>query len=215
MTFHLFLFFLGKRSELGSSEKGFVTLLLPLQSAASTNVVQTLATGDHVHSTAFQNGSTAPTVSLTVSPSLKTPSFLGQSGTFSFRICPPSNQGPRSQTQQGVLLPGGFTLIQLPSQKADGDSQQSQCKNTGGAAKLNRIGLDIAAKAKDMLSGKMVKPEFFRAMNCDDHLSSEESEASKHSESDGNDSESSDYSEEDEEVRQNSQYFKIIFMCMC
>lgn len=177
-----------------------MTLLLPPQSAASTNLVQTLATGDLGHSTTFQNGSTAPTVSLTVSPSLKTPSFLGQSGTFSFRICPPSNQGPRSQTQQGVLLPGGFTLIQLPSQKADGDSQQLQCENTGGAAQLNRIGLDIAAKAKEMLSGKMVKPVFFRAMNCDDNLSSEESEASKHLESDGNDSESSDYSEEDEEV---------------
>lgn len=192
LTLHLCFsfFFLGKQSD--SSEKGFVTLLLPPQSAPSINLVQTL-TGDLGHSTTLQNSSTAPTVSLTVSPSLKTPSFLGQSGTFSFRICPPHNQGFNSQTQQRVLLPGGFTLIQLPSQNADGDSQQLQCENTGGAAQLNRIGLDIAAKAKEVLSGKMVKPEFFRAMNCDDHLSSEESEAN-------NDSESSDYSEEDEEV---------------
>lgn len=177
-----------------------MTLLLPPQSAPPKNPVHTLASGDLGQSTTFQNSSTAPTVSLTVSPSLKTPSFLGQSGTFSFRICPPTNQGPKSQTQQGVLLPGGFTLIQLPSQNADGDSQQLQCENTGGAAHLNRIGLDIAAKAKELLSGKMVKPTFFRALNCDDHMSSEEGEANKQVESGGNDSESSDYSEEEDDV---------------
>lgn len=82
----------------------------------------------------------------------------------------------------------------------DGDSQQSQCENTGGAAHLNRIGLDIAAKAKELLSGKMVKPEFFRALNSDDHMSSEEAEANRQTESGGNDSESSDYSEEEDEV---------------
>lgn len=158
-----------------------MTLLLPPQSAASKNP-------------------TASTVSLTVCPSLKTPSFLGQSGTFSFRICPPTNQGPKSQIQQGVLLPGGFTLIQLPGQNAGGGSQQSECENTGGAAHLKQIGLDIAAKAKDLLSGKTVKPEFFRAHNCDDHMSSEESEANRQVESGGNDSESSDYSEEGDEV---------------
>lgn len=197
----IFFFFLGKQSELGSSEKGFVTLLLPPQSAPSKNPVQTFATGDLGQSTTFQNSSTASTVSLTVSPSLKTPSFLGQSGTFSFRICPPTNQGPKSQTQQRLLLPGGFTLIQLPSQNADGDSQQLQCENTGGAAHLKQIGMDIAAKAKELLSGKMVKPEFFRALNCDDHLS-EESEANRQVESGGNDSESSDYSDEGDEVWQ-------------
>lgn len=60
--------------------------------------------------------------------------------------------------------------------------------------------MDIAAKAKELLSGKMVKPEFFRALNCDDHLSSEESEANRQVESGGNDSESSDYSDEGDEV---------------
>lgn len=186
-----FYFDLGKQPELDSSEKGFVTLLLPPQSAAPQIPVHTLASGDLGHSSSVQNSSTASTVSLTVSPSLKTPSFLGQSGTFSFRICPPTNRGPKSQTQQGVLLPGGFTLIQLPSQNADGDSQQLSC----GATHLNRIGLDIAAKAKELLSGKMVKPEFFRARNCDDHMSSEESDGNRQVES-----ESSDYSEEDDEV---------------
>lgn len=177
-----------------------MTLILPPQSAAAKSPALTLATGDLSQSATFQNSSAASTVSLTVSPSLKTPSFLGQSGTFSFRICPPTNQGHKSHTQPGVLLPGGFTLIQLPGQNAGGDSQQLECENTGGAAHLKRIGLDIAAKAKDLLSGKMVKPEFFRAQNCDEHMSSEESEANRQVESGGNDSESSDYSEEGDEV---------------
>lgn len=106
-----------------------------------------------------------------------------------------------------MLLPGGFTLIQLPGQNADGDSQQLQCENTGGAAHLSQIGLDIAAKAKELLSGKMVKPKFFRALNYDDHMSSEEGEANRRVESGGNDSESSYYSDEDDDVwqKQNKQ----------
>lgn len=201
--FVLFVFYIVQQSELDSSNKGFVALLLPPQSAPSKTLVQTLATGEACQSTTFQNSSTSSNVSLTVSPSLKTPSFLGQSGTFSFRICPPTNQGTKIQTQQGVLLPGGFTLIQLPSQNTDGDSQQIQCENTGGASHLNKLGLDIAAKAKELLSGKTVKPEFFRAPKCDEDMSSEESfEVNRQVESGGNDSESSDYSEESDEVRQ-------------
>lgn len=208
-----FFYFLGKQLELGSSEKGFVTLLLPPQSAPSTNPVQTLATGDLGQGTTIQNSSTASAVSLSVSPSLKTPSFLGQSGTFSFRICPPTNQSPQSQTQPGLLLPGGFTLIQLPSQNADGDSQLLQCEN--GAAHLQQIGTNIAAKAKELLSGNMVKPEFFGALNCDDHMSSEESDANRQVESGGNDSESSDYSEEGDEVWQKLPGFQNWASCMC
>ncbi|XP_051909489.1 MAX gene-associated protein isoform X6 [Hippocampus zosterae] len=54
------------------------------------------------------------TVSLTVSPSLKTPSFLSQSGTYSFRICPPCNPSKKDNNCPSVTLPGGFTLIRLP-----------------------------------------------------------------------------------------------------
>ncbi|XP_057678673.1 uncharacterized protein magl isoform X3 [Corythoichthys intestinalis] len=55
-----------------------------------------------------------PPVSLTVSSSMKTPSFLSQSGTYSFRICPPSNSGVKDQNQPGVTLPGGFKLLRIP-----------------------------------------------------------------------------------------------------
>lgn len=173
-----------------------MALLLPSQCTPSSNQGQNCAPST------IQNSSTSSTVSLTVSPSLKTPSFLGQSGTFSFRICPPNNQGTKSQTQQGVLLPGGFTLIQLPSQNTD--SQQAHCENTGGATHLNWLGLDIADKAKELLSGKTEEPEFFRAVTCDGSISSEESlEASRQVDSGGNDSEFSDFSEECDEVQEN------------
>ncbi|XP_029705375.1 MAX gene-associated protein isoform X2 [Takifugu rubripes] len=190
-----------QQSELESSNKGFVALLLPPQSAPSKSPVQTITRGDICQSTTFQNSSMTSNVSLTVSPSLKTPSFLGQTGTFSFRICPPTNQGTKSQTQQGVLLPGGFTLIQLPSQNTNGDSQQVPCENTVGTANLNWLGLDIAAKARELLSSEMVKPEFFTAPKCNDDTSSEESvELNRQVESGGNDSESLDFSEESDEV---------------
>ncbi|KAK7907227.1 hypothetical protein WMY93_015839 [Mugilogobius chulae] len=53
----------------------------------------------------------ASPVSITVSPSLKTPDFLSQKGSYSFRICPPDRETCKLP---GVSLPGGFTLIQLP-----------------------------------------------------------------------------------------------------
>ncbi|XP_028997269.1 MAX gene-associated protein-like isoform X2 [Betta splendens] len=77
----------------------------------------------------FQNRSSTSPVSLTVSPSLKTPSFLAQSGTYSFRICPPSNQSTKGQTLPGVSLPGGFTLIQLPKPVAGEAEKQSDSVN--------------------------------------------------------------------------------------
>nr|XP_046155146.1 kinesin-like protein KIF21A [Oncorhynchus gorbuscha] len=78
-----------------------------------------------------------PPLSLTVSSSLKTPSFLGQTGTYSFRICPPTagDQGSRGPGQgtvggpAGVSLPGGFTLIQLPKPGGTG----------GGAPRLPEL----------------------------------------------------------------------------
>ncbi|XP_042359837.1 uncharacterized protein LOC121955817 [Plectropomus leopardus] len=80
--------------------------------------------------------STSSPVSLTVSQSLKTPSFLAQRGTYSFRICPPANQGTGGQNLPGVILPGGFTLIQLPRPGADGAASESEnATNTAAADK--------------------------------------------------------------------------------
>ncbi|XP_029966803.1 uncharacterized protein mgab isoform X2 [Salarias fasciatus] len=72
----------------------------------------------------LQSGSSPSPISLTVSPSLKSPSFLEQSGTYSFRICPPSNQSAGAQKLPGVSLPGGFTLIQLPQRGAEGAARR-------------------------------------------------------------------------------------------
>ncbi|XP_035000418.2 MAX gene-associated protein isoform X1 [Hippoglossus stenolepis] len=69
-------------------------------------------------------------VSLTVSPSLKSPSFLGQSGTYSFRICPPANESTKGQNPPGVALPGGFTLIDLPRPGCNEATQPSQTVKT-------------------------------------------------------------------------------------
>uniref|UniRef100_A0A3P9I4W2 MAX gene-associated protein n=1 Tax=Oryzias latipes TaxID=8090 RepID=A0A3P9I4W2_ORYLA len=70
-------------------------------------------------STPVEPSSRPSPVSLTVSPSLKSPSFLAQRGTYSFRICPPSNLLGEGKKQRGVALPGGFTLIQLPKPRVD------------------------------------------------------------------------------------------------
>ncbi|XP_055741364.1 MAX gene-associated protein-like [Salvelinus fontinalis] len=87
--------------------------------------------------TPTQTSSSSSPLSLTVSSSLKTPSFLGQTGTYSFRICPPTagDQGSRGPGQgtvggpAGVSLPGGFTLIQLPKPGGTG----------GGAPRLPEL----------------------------------------------------------------------------
>ncbi|XP_029585645.1 MAX gene-associated protein [Salmo trutta] len=87
--------------------------------------------------TPSQTSSSSSPLSLTVSSSLKTPSFLGQTGTYSFRICPPTagDQGSRGPGQgtvggpAGVSLPGGFTLIQLPKPGGTG----------GGAPRLPEL----------------------------------------------------------------------------
>ncbi|KAK5853185.1 hypothetical protein PBY51_006996 [Eleginops maclovinus] len=92
----------------------------------------------------FQNTSTSSSVSLTVSPSLKTPSFLGQSGTYSFRICPPDNQSATGPNLPGVELPGGFTLIQLPKPTVDELHQNLRTPQT---------------RPTDLLRSKLVEPE--------------------------------------------------------
>ena len=116
-------------------------------------------------------GSTAPAcstsfsspVSITVSRSLKEPSFLAERGTYSFRICPPTaNQGPASgggpaRHPAGVSLPGGFTLIQLPKHGANGalalpvdpDRFPSASANRGEAPVKMEVCSDAATHGND------------------------------------------------------------------
>lgn len=126
----------------------------------------------------FQSSSKSSPVSVTVSPSLKTPSFLGQSGTYSFRICPPAKQDCGGQNPPGVTLPGGFTLIQLPKHRAyEAPLQSENTTNTAGGDKAlppkgtsfnsgrllgdpdtNWLGLDTFMRAKELLSSGPIKP---------------------------------------------------------
>ncbi|XP_077597095.1 MAX gene-associated protein isoform X2 [Stigmatopora nigra] len=70
----------------------------------------------------FQGPDRSP-VSLTVSSSVKTPSFLADTGTYSFRICPPSNSAVKDPNQTTVTLPGGFRLIRIPKQEDEKEAK--------------------------------------------------------------------------------------------
>lgn len=178
---------------------GSITLPQHSQNSSAINPVQTFASGQCSTVNPFQKSSTSSPVSLTVSPSLKTPSFLGQSGTYSFRICPPANQSMRGQNLPGVTLPGGFTLIQLPKPGADGAlTQRSETGNTTSmdsirkaqpqksslftfdrtAAYLdeNRLGLDTFNGVKDLSSGRSVEPGMAPELMCDERMPSDESD---------------------------------------
>ncbi|XP_018551754.1 MAX gene-associated protein [Lates calcarifer] len=154
------------------------SILKPAQSFVSSQVSSVCP---------FQNSSTSSPVSLTVSPSLKTPSFLGQSGTYSFRICPPTNQGTRDQNLPGVALPGGFTLIQLPKPRADGAAQRSETVNTTKMAGVDKAppqrdalinfsqlaaDLDTNCLSVDLLSTKSVKPGPSPELICEEKMPS-------------------------------------------
>ncbi|KAM7368132.1 hypothetical protein PAMP_014379 [Pampus punctatissimus] len=166
----------------GSWDKGSITLPQHSENFSTINPVL--------------NSSTSSPVSLTVSPSLKTPSFLGQSGTYSFRICPPTIQSTRGQNLPRVTLPGGFTLIQLPKPGADGAStQQSEAGNTTdmdsiGKAQTQKdslftfshskirkwLGLNTFNGAKDPSSGSSVEPDAAPELMCDERMPSDESD---------------------------------------
>ncbi|XP_053301535.1 MAX gene-associated protein [Pleuronectes platessa] len=115
---------------LDSWKKGSTTF--PQNSQNSSNVIAVKQfISNHLSSVSHvQNSSKSSPVSLTVSPSLKSPSFLGQSGTYSFRICPPANESTRGQNPPGVALPGGFTLIDLPRSGSNEATQPSQTVKT-------------------------------------------------------------------------------------
>ncbi|XP_037837560.1 uncharacterized protein magl isoform X2 [Kryptolebias marmoratus] len=118
----------------------------------------------------FQTSSATSPVSLTVSSSLKNPLFLGQSGTYSFRICPPSNQAAGGQNPPGVALPGGFTLVDLPKPGADsadgtnGAAGRAEPRRPTEAASDLRhlakewVGFDTLRKVKELLSSSSAEP---------------------------------------------------------
>ncbi|KAM4713504.1 uncharacterized protein mgab isoform 1-T5 [Anableps anableps] len=120
----------------------------------------------------IHSSSTSSPVSLTVSPSLKSPSFLAKSGTYSFRICPPSTHSSGGQNSAGVALPGGFTLIQLlkPGDEKAGEQAKppSVTKNASAESKdkvsnlshlaKELVGFDTFSKVKTLLSSNLPEP---------------------------------------------------------
>ncbi|XP_024146356.1 MAX gene-associated protein, partial [Oryzias melastigma] len=116
-------------------------------------------------------------VSLTVSPSLKSPSFLAQRGTYSFRICPPSNLLSEFKKQRGVALPGGFTLIQLPKPGADDPAGAAGLPNGGGNPLKNSAASHLAKECLGVGSSDKVMD--LSRLICDEkRLSEEESRRS-------------------------------------
>ncbi|XP_008303456.1 muscle M-line assembly protein unc-89-like, partial [Stegastes partitus] len=188
--------------------KGSSSLQQPSQTFSSIKPVQSFASS--------HRSSTSSPVSLTVSPALKSPSFLGQSGTYSFRICPPSSQGSADQKLPGVSLPGGFTLIQLP--KPEADSLQSEPQSTTntppqkeGALDFSRlaaelIGLNSREKMRRLLSSKPEESGSSSQRICEEKTASDgrrltvkQEESSIDVASEDFSSDSSDYSGDEDE----------------
>ncbi|XP_060947666.1 MAX gene-associated protein isoform X2 [Limanda limanda] len=113
----------------------------PQHSQNSSNVIPVKQfMSSHLSSVSHvQNSSKSSPVSLSVSPALKSPSFLDQSGTYSFRICPPANESTRGQNPPGVVLPGGFTLIDLPRPGSNEATQPSQTVKTSNMTAAKNI----------------------------------------------------------------------------
>ncbi|XP_077949715.1 MAX gene-associated protein isoform X2 [Gasterosteus aculeatus] len=166
----------------------------------------------------FQTRSTSSPVCLTVSPALKTPSFLGQSGTYSFRICPPANQRTRSRNLPGITLPGGFTLIELPQHRDDGaapEAVSAACADEARPQKETSLtfghpaagsaanwgGAQTCGAAKDQSGRTSLEPESPAELACDVKMPSDENNESREEESNpdftsedfSSDSDSSDY----------------------
>ncbi|KAM6992388.1 uncharacterized protein mgab [Tautogolabrus adspersus] len=177
-----------------SWRKGSITMPQNSLNSSSINPVQSFIKSQLSSLNPHQSSSVSQPVSLTVSPALKTPSFLGQSGTYSFRICPPANQGTAGENLPGVSLPGGFTLIQLPKPGGKGAAQQSQSGNTTNRAAVNRappqkpglfnsghsapnldtkwLEFDIFARAKELSDIRSTQPGAFTKQMFDEKMRS-------------------------------------------
>lgn len=172
-----------------------------------------------------QNNSTPLPSSLTVSPSLKNPAFLAQSGTYSFRICPPSNQAVGGQNPPGIVLPGGFTLIELPKPGPDGAPQEvkpppplPQTTETGSTAQdkdttsnmstmaKQFVGFETLSKVKDMLRRRLSQSSSSSGLVSEEKVPSVENNEADNRQTSSQESNfdlsseefSSDFSEEEE-----------------
>ncbi|XP_070844164.1 uncharacterized protein [Chaetodon trifascialis] len=202
-----------------SWRKASITTPQLSQNALTINPFHAFVLGQRSSVNPFQHSSMSSPVSLTVSPSLKTPSFLGKSGTYSFRIFPPANQLTRDQKLPGVTLPGGFTLIELPKPGTDGAAPQSESvKNTNTArvdkapalkdalcnfghaaadSKANLLGVDTCTGAKDLLSSRSVEPGSSHELICDEKMPSDESDEVSCKQEDSNQDLPTEYSSAD------------------
>lgn len=158
-----------------SGGKGPVALPQQPQSFTTMNAVQSF-----VSSQRSSISATPSPVSLTVSPSLRTPSFLGQSGTYSFRICPPANQSTREHNPSGVSLPGGFTLIQLPKPGAGGAAGQSEPITMTTGSGVDKA-LTQKAVADSETKAKPLEARSFSDLVCNEKIPSDDSDDSSSS----------------------------------
>ncbi|XP_028253501.1 MAX gene-associated protein [Parambassis ranga] len=170
------------------------TITSPQLSQNSTVDNQSFFSRQSSSASSVLNSSTSSPVVLTVSPSLKSPSFLGQSGTYSFRICPPSNQGTKDQKLPGVSLPGGFMLIHLPKPGEGGAAQQSAPLNmTSEASRADAtirkdgmltfsrlaaewLGVDSLKDARSLKRNKPAEPGTAPELSCHMKIPSDESD---------------------------------------
>ncbi|XP_065819878.1 MAX gene-associated protein [Labrus bergylta] len=206
--------------------KGSVTLPQNSLNPSSINPVKSFTKSQLSSLNPLQSSSVSQPVSLTVSPALKTPSFLGQSGTYSFRICPPANQGTAGKNLPGVSLPGGFTLIQLPKPGGKGAVQHSQSVNTTNTAAVGRappqkpglfnsghsapnldtkwLEFDIFARAKELSDIRSAQPGAFTKQMFDEKMRSVRNERFRARKGDFKDNTSedlsSDFSDYDGEI---------------
>lgn len=125
----------------------------------------------------------ATPVSLTVSPSLKAPSFLGQKGTYSFRLCPPDHEDRRLP---GVSLPGGFTLIQLNKPDPVRDVMRQQQIQHRGRSNAQRLAQIFGYTLKSDKNNHNHRPKTINQRPIEI--------------SDDSEPEESDFSDEDEEI---------------
>ncbi|XP_071768542.2 MAX gene-associated protein, partial [Centroberyx gerrardi] len=195
----------GQRVQPDLLRRGPGTFLHPSLKPSAINPLITFVSSHRGSVTPFWNSSSSSPVSLTVSPSLKTPSFLRESGTYSFRICPPSRQGSLGQNLPGVALPGGFTLIQLPKPGVDGafvqPAETVNTTNTTGTAKpppQKEVSFSFGSSAdnsdvdgpglasdhahtgtKDLSSGRSDEPGSSPELICDENMPSDESDDAK------------------------------------
>ncbi|XP_068197812.1 MAX gene-associated protein [Antennarius striatus] len=211
-------------SQPDSLRKVCITVKQQSQSPPTVSPAKPFVSGQGKIVCPFQTSFTTSNISLIVSPSLKTPSFLEKNDTYSFRIFPPANNVPTGPNPPGVILPGGFTLIQLPKNGDGGVTQPSgntghvavvdkDSPPEGGLCKADHLsadsdanceGLDTSTRGEDRLSSSSVESGSSPALTCNETLEENNKDirkvdSSPDSSSEDLSSDSSDSCEEDDE----------------